>query len=622
MCGFAVYVGQKGRSVDRAAVERMTTTLIHRGPDDSGFWYDESVGIGFRRLSIIDLTAGGHQPMVSHDGAHVIAFNGEIFNFVELRAELCALGHQFASSSDTEVLLNAWRQWGDDCVDRLDGMFAFVIWDRQKRELFGARDRFGIKPLYVYHGDDVVILASEIKAIQASGQYTARANWPVINRYLLEGDFDESRATCFDGIDPIEPAHSFRVGVSGRLKSRRYFALPTELLEHAADGPRAIGDMLESAVHTRMRSDVPLGVCLSGGIDSTAIICAMARHRLATNDSSPLLAFNYNAAQYDEASYLNETVRQTGAKLVSWEGKPGDLWDTFSRVLHFHDEPVHSMNVMVGFELMRLAREHGVLVILNGQGADETLGGYSSYFQDYWATLLGHGQVRDTWREISGFAGAFDKNPALLAMSVARTVALNAAGYVPGYELAARAWRRATTSHWFSPDVTNGSKRGKAPVHLQDTQRVAVDTSPLPLYLRVEDRNSMAHGVEARVPFLEHRLVSYALQLPLQSRINGPWNKYALREGVRGRIPEIVRTRVDKLGFPTPSGHWFARELHEPLRDLLSSRAARERGLYKTDNMLRTLDASRGREVVDHGPLFRAANVEMWLAMMEARARP
>jgi asparagine synthase (glutamine-hydrolysing) len=559
--------------------------------------------------------------MASHDGAHVIAFNGEIFNYVELRTELCALGHQFASSSDTEVLLNAWRQWGDDCVDRLDGMFAFVIWDRQKRELFGARDRFGIKPLYVYHGDDVVILASEIKAIQASGQYTARANWPVIKRYLVDGEFDESRSTCFDGIDPIEPAHSFRVGTSGRLKSRRYFTLPTELLDQAADGPHAIGEMLETAVQTRMRSDVPLGVCLSGGIDSTAIICAMARHRRATNDSSPLLAFNYNAAQYDEAPYLSETVRQTGAKLVSWEGKPGDLWNTFSRVLHFHDEPVHSMNVMVGFELMRLAREHGVLVILNGQGADETLGGYSSYFQDYWATLLGDGQVRDTWREINGFAGAFSKNPALLAMSVARTVALNAAGNVPGYALAARAWRHASRNHWFSSDVTRTKRGAKAPMRLQDTQRVAVDTSPLPLYLRIEDRNSMAHGVEARVPFLEHRLVSYALRLPLQSRINGPWNKHALREAVRGRIPEVVRTRVDKLGFPTPSGHWFARELHEPLRDLLSSRAARERGLYKTDNMLRALNTARGSEVVDHEPLFRAANVEMWLAMMDARAK-
>jgi asparagine synthase (glutamine-hydrolysing) len=622
MCGFVVFVGRNGLAAEPAVVERMTATLVHRGPNDCGFWYEGPIGIGFRRLSIIDTTPRGHQPMVARDGAQVVAFNGEIFNYVEIRNELKCLGHEFQSTSDTEVLLAAWRAWGDRCVDRFVGMFAFVIWDRKRGEFFGARDRFGIKPLYVHEGPDAIVLASEIKAIHASGMYKMRENWPVISRYLLYGRLDEAPDTCFEGIEQIPPAHAFRLSPDG-LRSYRYFDVSADLREDPSEEPAAIANLLEDAVRLQMRSDVPLGVCLSGGLDSTAIICAAARHRRAANIPTPLLAFNYNAPEFDESRYIQETVRQTGATVVSWEGSPRDLWGSLSRVLHYHDEPLHSMNALVGFQLMGLARQHGAIVLLNGQGADETLAGYSSYYLDYWTTLVASGRSADAMAEIGKFAEAFGQRPASLRASVVRTMLFRGLNRVPGYRSFARLMRNRMlrTNRWFSSELTDKLPPHGHPENLRmdAVQRDSVFLSPLPFYLRIEDRNSMAHGVEARVPFLDHRLVSYALTLSLESRIQGPWNKHALREGSRGRIPEIVRTRVDKMGFPTPAAKWFARDLYEPMRELFTSQAARQRGLYHTENIVRELDAVRGKELSNYEPLFRAANVEHWLSMTSGR---
>ncbi|MGH7616388.1 MAG: asparagine synthase (glutamine-hydrolyzing) [Gemmatimonadaceae bacterium] len=626
MCGFVVFIGKNGRAPEPSVVARMTATLVHRGPDDSGFWNDDSVAIGFRRLAIIDLSPKGHQPMVSCDGAHVIAFNGEIFNYVELRDELRALGHRFASATDTEVLLAAWREWGDACVDRLEGMFAFVIWDRNRREAFGARDRFGVKPLYFHDGADAVIFASEIKAIHASGECAPRPNWPVLARYLVEGHLDDSPATSFVGIEQIPPSHAFHAAPAGGVRQYQYFHLPTILLEEAADGPEMVAGLLETAVRMRMRSDVPLGVSLSGGLDSTAIICAMARHRRQCNDASPLLAFNYNDSEFDESPYVSETLKQTGAKLVPWEGRVRDLWENMSRVLHFHDEPIHSLNALITFDLMRMAREHGVIVLLNGHGADEVLAGYSSYFLDYWAGLALSRKHGEAWRQIQQFSGAVGTSAPGLMGQVVQRLAFGMLAHVPGYQLAARVARRTALrrNRWFAPDLTAklSTRRARTAIRLDTVQRNAIMASPLPLYLRIEDRNSMAHSVEARVPFLDHRLVSYSMTLPLTSRIRGPWNKHMLREATRGRIPEVVRTRADKMGFPTPGSRWFAQELYEPLRDLLGSQAARQRGLYRPDNMLDDLDAARGHAVPEHNLLFRAANVEVWLSMIANRSTP
>lgn len=623
MCGFVFVYGRHGRVPQPAMIERMTASLAHRGPDDSGFWYSGTVAMGFRRLAIIDTTAAGHQPMVSPDGETVLVFNGEIYNYVELRDELRSHGHHFHSTCDSEVLLAAWRQWREGAVDRFIGMFAFAIWDRKRGEVFGARDRCGIKPLFVYHGADVTILASEIKAILASGLYTHGENWQSIARYLVSGELDDGPATCFEGIEQIQAAHTFRIGVAGAVRQRRYFDWPTQVLERADDAPRVIAEWFEESVRLQTRSDVPIGVCLSGGVDSTAILCAIARHRRATGDASPLLAFSYNAPEYDESRYVAETIRETGATLVPMDTTVRATWANLPRVLHFHDEPLHSMTALVGFQLMGLARQHGALVILNGQGADETLAGYSNYHMSHWVTLVLQGRTPQAVREINGYTAACGASSTRIAMQILRIVMFRAVQFVPGYARATQIARDAALrdNPWFTRELTSKiPHRDAVPsLHLDAVQRLAVTSSPLPLYLRIEDRNSMSHGVEMRVPFLDHRLAAYALSLPMEWRMRGPWNKYALREAMRGKMPESVRARQDKMGFPTPAAKWFGGELYEPVRALLDSRAARTRGLFQTNHLLRELDSGRGTTVANHIMLFRAANVETWLTMLADR---
>jgi asparagine synthase (glutamine-hydrolysing) len=297
-------------------------------------------------------------------------------------------------------------------------------------------------------------------------------------------------------------------------------------------------------------------------------------------------------------------------------------WDSLERVLHFHDEPLHSMNALVGFELMRLARRHGTYVVLNGQGADETLAGYSSFHRAHWITQVLDGNVRQAMSDIREYAAAFGTDPRHHVRDVLQSVAFAGAGHLPGYRRLARMARRwlRTRDPWFSRElVAHLPATTPIGVRLEAKQRRAVMATPLPLYLRIEDRNSMAHGVEVRVPFLDPRLVSYALSLPIAVRMRGPLNKAALRQGLRGRIPDAVQTRVDKMGFPVPARRWFARDLYEPLRDLLDSASARGRGLFKNDALLSELDSARGKELSSDGPFFRAANVETWLTLMAAR---
>ncbi|WHZ15479.1 MAG: Asparagine synthetase [glutamine-hydrolyzing] [Nitrospira sp.] len=618
MCGIAVAIGLNGRPIERAAVERMAKSLLHRGPDDGGVYLDGSVGLGFRRLSILDLSDAGHQPMVSEDGQYVLVFNGEIFNYIELRTELRQLGYQFRSSGDSEVLLAAYRQWGADCLPKLNGMWAFVIYDRRHRRLFGSRDRFGVKPLYYSRNDDIVQFASEIKALRASGYRQNDINWRTAARFLLEGRLDGQVETFYEGIRQIPPGSGFEVELDGTWRLWSFWSLKI-LPPTVSDNPAAaFADLFEDSVRIRMRSDVPVGVCLSGGLDSTAIICAAARHRsdYADGGSEFLQAFCYMDKQFDESKYIADTLAQTGAQLRQLETSPSELWSDLRKVLWFQDEPVHTMTAVVGYQLMRLAASQGIRVILNGQGADETIGGYSSYFQDYWVALLRQGRVREAWQAVTSYTMAHGgSSRERFTEAVNRWLSWEMYK-IDAYRQWAQTRRQARLrrSSWFSTDLTKYCiNEDDSPVSgtLSSALNQSVVSAPLPLYLRIEDRNSMANSVEARLPFLDYRLVSFVCGLPDDWKIRGPWNKYVLREAMRGRIPESVRARVDKMGFPTASKKWFAHDLHEPLRDMLGSRTVRERGIYNVGALLTDLDRHRRGEIDLANRLFHVAEFEI-----------
>ena len=621
MCGLVALIGVDGAPVLAEALDRMTAAITHRGPDDAGRFVAGSVGLGFRRLSILDLSPAGHQPMATEDRQVAIVFNGEIYNYVELRTELQSLGHRFRSTGDTEVLLRAYIQWGTDCVERLNGMWAFLVLDLRRSVVFGSRDRFGIKPLLIHRAKDHFLVASEIKAIKASGLYDTRPDLASVSRFLLGKSLDDTERTFYAGIEQIPAGAAFELDLRGRLRCWRFWSLETVPRQSVPEPASTFADLFEDAVQLHMRSDVPVAVHLSGGLDSTSIVCASARIRRGVNATGPLLAFSYMAKEFDERAYISDTVAQSGAQLIPLQTDAESLWNDLRRVLWFQDEPVHSFTAVVGYQLMRLAKDNGIRVVLNGQGADETIGGYGSYFRHYWYSLLREGRLKDVWREIGRFDRVHEQDRHITSfleqlLFCARSLARRSRSYRRLAEWRSRT--RRTANRWFTRELHDAypeedQEHGGA--DLDSVLKDSIVRMPLPLYLRVEDRNSMAHSIEVRLPYLDYRLVSLLFNLPPNWKLRGPWNKFVLREGMRGRIPESVRSRVDKMGFPVPTAKWLRAELFEPMMDVLGSREARERGLYDTGEVRRDAERHRRGEIDASGELFDVLETELWFQL-------
>ena len=410
MCGFVGWKTFDGKHVDEKIIRTMADSISHRGPDDEGFFLsdDSSLAFGFRRLAILDLTSAGHQPMHSPDGRLTIVFNGEIYNYIELRAELETLGHSFRSRGDTEVLLEAYREWGPSCLEKLNGMWAFLVYDKVTQMIFGARDRFWEKPLYYYRRRNEILFASEIKAILKSRIYVFTPNWEVLSSFTLLNDYaatDAGSETFFSEIEQIPAGCMFSVRADGLMTISKYWELDAVKETEIDSTSERFAELFEHSVKLRLRSDVRSGVLLSGGLDSTSILCAI--HKLLASSGSTanrIDAFSYFAADYDESKYIAETIDWTGANLHRSELATGPDFEDLPRLLWFYDQPVHSTSPIVGFELTRLAREAGVIVLLNGQGADETLGGYSSYFPQRWHSELLAGRVFTAFSEIAAYA--------------------------------------------------------------------------------------------------------------------------------------------------------------------------------------------------------------------------
>ena len=618
MCGFVATISASGQPVDIGLLERMADLVRHRGPDGAGRFVEGPVGLAFRRLAIFDLAPTGDQPMTSADGRYVIVFNGAIYNFIELRAELEALGHTFRSTGDTEVLLTAWRQWGPACLPRLNGMWAFLIYDRRERRLVGARDRFGVKPLFWYRDRARLIFSSEIKCIRDSGAADLSLDWQTIADHLLNDRLDATHRTLYQEVQRVPAGTWFEVEPTGDLKWSRYWSLPEAVaaLPAPRDPVAAWAELFDDAVRLRMRSDVPVGVLLSGGLDSSSIMCSMGR-QLGPRDArrSGLFALCYMDPEFDESAYIDATLHQTGGTLERLETGPIALWDALSEHLWHQDEPVHSFSSVVVHQLMKLAHERGIKVVLNGQGADESLAGYRSYFPEYWLELARRGRFGAARHEIAAFARAHGQQPAGLFPRTLAMLVRQSLHALPGHAALSRGWRRPAPERdrWVSAEVRrHWVPPSQAPWrNLNEALRSSLELAHLPLYLRTEDRNSMAHGVELRLPFLDYRLVSLAFRLGSEWKIRGEYTKVLLREAMTARIPDIVRTRVQKFGFPTAAEQWFRGPLLEPLRDLLTSRVVRESGLWNVGEVERDLERHRRGEANSSDRLFDVAQLSL-----------
>jgi asparagine synthase (glutamine-hydrolysing) len=553
MCGIAGLINKSGGPADRQWLERMTELVRHRGPDGTGYAVSGNVGLGHQRLAILDLSEAASQPMHSSDCHFTITFNGEIYNYLELREQLQRCGHHFVSRSDTEVILAAYSEWGAECVQRFNGMWAFAIHDRARNLLFCSRDRFGVKPFYFIDNGTLFAFGSEIKQL-LDLLPTRAANSEIMSTFLLTGLLDYSASTFFDGVQKLLPGHNLLVDLqSGAVYCRQYYKLQAVELGDATGEEiesRFLG-LLENSIELRLRSDVPVGTCLSGGIDSSAI-AALAAARYAGRSGTKFRAVTAISTDpaTDESRHAREMVKWSRLDWLSFTPLAEDFAEVMAMMSYHQDEPVPSASPMMQYFVMRTARENGIPVLLDGQGADEILLGYRYYMGMY---------VRSVYRE-KGAAAALRA----LHHATAQNERLSYASTVK-YALGMSFPKlRHMRSLWQSNYLRSTAR---APQVLRDIANACRDWSSfqtweigagtLPALLRYEDRNSMAFGVEARLPFLDYRLVELCLGLPVEYKIRNGWTKWVLRKCMAGTVPESILWRKDKIGFEAPDEVWM-----------------------------------------------------------------
>lgn len=614
--------------------KRRLDVIAHRGPDGQG-WRDFETPygplvLGHRRLSIIDVDERAAQPMQASEGRYWITYNGEIYNYLEIREDLISRGVTFETTSDTEVLLKAYREWGESVLGRLVGMFSFLIWDAKDKVLFAARDRYGIKPLFFYSSPRGLAFASEIKQLMGLPGLEARMNMPRVHDFLSSGITDHTADTLFHGVQQIRGGECLRIDFEkwrpgDALPIQRYAKLPERDLEHLTE--REAADTFRSlfldSVRLHLRSDVPVGSCLSGGLDSSSIVCAMSDILRPSGSQVHTISACYPEKEVDEKPFMDSVVAATGAKPLFVYPKAEDVFSAAEKITWHQDEPYGSTSIFAQWSVFEAARTQGVKVMLDGQGADEQLAGYHGAFfyridelirEHRWLELIRTFYERKHWHG-STYRSQFASHilPKLPPSVRPLFEPFRRTAPPPGLE-----WMNSDALLPHAPATGStfteaAAALGYAPVKdIGDLCMAMVGSTNLGMLLRYEDRNSMAHSIEARVPFLDHRLVEFNLRLGNSHKITGGDTKRVLRTAMKGILPEDVRTRRDKLGFATPEQRWFRGPLRSLVEAGVQDTLSRYPGLLVNDATERLT-----REMLDgHRPLdftlWRIINLGMW----------
>ncbi|WP_431098429.1 asparagine synthase (glutamine-hydrolyzing) [Polaromonas aquatica] len=620
MCGLVTVIGP-APSLSDAMIGAMRDRLAHRGPDGAGLVVKHlgamSIAMAHRRLSIIDLTEAASQPMTSDDGRLTIVFNGEIYNYIELRAQLQAEGVSFRTSSDTEVLLACYRHWGAECLSRLNGMFAFVILDEGKGQVIVARDRFGEKPLFFSRVDEGgVAFASEIKALFAHPRIAARVNPKVVEKYTAGTYHEDSAETMFLDVYRVLPATAMILDSTGQvLRSWRYWIPDYGQVADPAPIEQKIEEfsaLFERSLRLRLRADVPVGTSLSGGLDSSMIAGSLSRMRL----QGTALTQNSFSARFDadpslsEGEFIDLVVDHTGVNSHSVSPTPTGLMSE-SRALHWHqEEPFLSASIYLQWCVARCARANATTVLLDGQGADEILAGYQYYFRSHQLDLAEKFRWRDLFNETRLFdarlRSASEKYPDS-ARRFNHQVSLSAIRLV--HALAFRA-PRAHAGHY-----EIGVPLPQRGMRLKRQLAEAVQYNSLPALLRYADRNSMAFGLESRLPFLDYELVDWCIRQPEDVLIRDGWQKYVMRRAGEGLLPSQVQWRADKVGYAAPLDIWLRGEIKDWAHSMLFSGSLHELAGFDAAEVSRMWDMHQSGRANLSWALWRWISLGEWLSM-------
>ncbi|MGA8028084.1 MAG: asparagine synthase (glutamine-hydrolyzing) [Bryobacteraceae bacterium] len=635
MCGIFGVVETQGQGVDPNLLWAGTHAVRHRGPNDWGFvsllpvgarsepsfpWRGAEdrdrargyrIGLGNRRLSILDLSEAGHLPMNLPGTELWIAFNGEIYNYLELREELSA-DRQFTTGSDTEVLLAAFSKWGIECLTRLNGMFAFALWDGSRKRLFLARDRFGEKPLYYAQVNGRLIFGSELKQFLKDPEFDREPDQGSLADFLLFSVQDHDERTFLRQARQLLPAHWMEIDArSGTLSSPRCYWKP-ELADdldtsNDRDFPEKLKYLLGDSTRLRLRSDVRVGVCLSGGLDSTTICSLMASQ---VPEPSILTGYTISFPGYaeDETALATQAAARSGVgHQVSTFGA-GALWDEIQHFIYHQDGPTGGAPNFASWRVFQDARANGTVVLLNGQGGDELLGGYNKFFFFWFQILLARGR----WARLARDAGTYFKVHGLDRWSFAlgrRYFPLFMRKKLMGmWQFSRPGFRRHATTKmdWGSGKSLN--------------QRLWRDLSrfSLPCLLHWEDRNSMAIGTEARLPFLDHRIAEAVLATSAYTKLNCGFSKYSLRKAMDDSLPSEVCWQKKKRGFETPADDWFREDLALEMRQVLSPRTSPLNELFNTPDLLENFEGFvRGDpDTLTQFDWFKLMGTAIWLEQL------
>lgn len=620
MCGIVGLFDTTGRQeIDRGLLTRMNDSHVHRGPDGDGEFFDPGIGLGHRRLSIIDLS-GGAQPLFNEDGNVVVVFNGEIYNFQDLSDELIEAGHTFRTRSDTEVIVHAWEEWGQACVDRFRGMFTFAIWDRRKETLFLARDRLGIKPLYYsVLPSGMLIFGSELKSLLVHPELERKLDPQAVEEYFAYGYVPDPK-TIYSGVNKLAPGHllKWRRG-EGQPRPHQYWDINFDPSDHRSeeDVCEDLIEQLREAVKLRMIADVPLGAFLSGGVDSSAVVAMMAGE---ASDPVNTCSIAFADPKFDESPYARIVADRFGTNHFQDQVDP-DAFDLVDRLANMYDEPFADSSAMPTYRVCGLARQR-VKVALSGDGGDEIFAGYRRYrWHDYEERV--RGVMPDAIRKpLFGFLGAaypkMDWAPKpLRAKSTFQALSRDTVGgFFHSVSVLYDGVRQPIYSDAFRSELQGYHARdvldkvmAKAP---SDDHTSRVQYADLKTYLPGDiltkvDRASMAQSLEVRVPILDHKFVEWSARLPSSVKLNGREGKHIFKKALEPHLGNDILYR-SKMGFSVPLGAWFRGPLKDRVGAALSGPVLADTGLF---------DMSQLRTIMDqHQSGAREHSAVMWAVLM------
>lgn len=627
MCGIAGYIDKSGKyKTSHELLKKMTDKMIHRGPDAEGQWIDKRVALGHRRLSIIDLDAKSNQPMFSYDKRFVIIYNGEIYNYVELKEELAKKGACFKTNSDTEVILEAYRVYGTDCFNKFNGMWAFALYDMEEQKVILCRDRFGIKPLYIVDNNNAFIFASEMKAIIEAFPNENIPNEVWISRYIPYSRWEDSDGECFYKNIKGFPRASYMIYDLQKNTSKyvQYWKVDERLFYekwiHGRNPVKTFKKLFDSAVGLRLRADVEVGACLSGGIDSSSIVgCVYKKYKGRIHTFSSI----YKDKDCNEEKYIRKVNKK--CRTIPHYIKPDDYEGNFinhlEKLTYYHDQPTMEASLYSGYMVMKGV--HGaVKVLLDGQGADELFAGYETYPGTYLYDLLDKNTFLSRLEGIKIISIFRKENPDYLE-TIGTDAVVNLVGIKNSFLFkAVKEQDILKNIQIFTDDFLNQVKDQYQVTDIQCSSRLNTRLCNdlvnyvIPQILHNEDGNSMAFSIESRVPFLDYRIVEFALALDAKYKIKNKWSKWIVREACKNYLPRAVRRRRKKMGFPAPFGRWLCEgKSKDEIAEVIYSFG--NRNIVPKETIDRLYKAHIDKEGDFSGILFRILSLELWLRMSD-----